>query len=430
MTEYIYNLTDQKIYYKELECGLKVYFIPNQNQKHYYVNLSCIYGSCDVEYTSSITNQEVTSPLGIAHFLEHKVFEMPDGSDPFTFFSKTGTSVNAGTSYYSTKFYMWGTENLNENLEYFLNMIFHPSFTDKNILKEQGIIIEEIKMYDDDPEWQLEDTIRNNLFHDSYVKEQISGSISSIKEITKENLYDAYKTFYQPNNMVMIIGGSFDHENTLDFLLNSNLINNLEKGKPIIRKEKEERKTVKEEYKALEANIIIPKLKYNFKIDTTNFTIKDKRLLNIYLNCIFSVLFGSISDFYEKVYFDELTTGYYYEHAYHGNYYILSIEAESDKADLFKEMVDECLKNITITEEDINRQKKMWIASEIRLGDHIDVLVDGIQEENMLYGSPNFERVNFIKSLNKKELDQVIKELDISNSSFVLMLPKKEFLER
>ena len=425
MTEYKYSLTNQKVYYKELKCGLKVFLIPNAYQKHYYVNISCTYGSDDINYISAITNEEVMSPLGIAHFLEHKVFEMPDGTDPFTFFSKTGTNVNAGTSYYSTKFYMWGTNNLNENLEYFLNMLFNPSFTEKNILKEQGIIAEEIKMYDDDPAWQLEDTIRRNLFHDSYVKEQISGSIESIKSITKEDLYDAYKTFYQPNNMVMVIGGDINQKEIFDYLDKSDTISKLKKGKEIIRKKINEDNTVKEEYQALEANIIVPKLKYAFKIDTNNFTIKDKRLLNIYLNCIFSVLFGTVSDFYEKTYLDELTTGYYYEHSYYDNFYILSIEAESDKADLFKDAIDDCLKDIVITEEDIERQKKMWIASEIRLGDHVDVLVDSLQEENTFYGKPNFERVDLIKSMNKKDLDKVIKELDLSNSSFVLMLPKE-----
>jgi len=418
--------TNQEVYYQKLSNGLDVYLIPISGRKNYYASLVTYYGSNDLEYKSNVTFEFVKSPLGTAHFLEHKVFEMIDGSDPFNFFAESGTDVNAGTSYHTTKYYIWGTNDLEKNLSYFLKMVFNPYFTEENILKEQGIIREEIKMYDDDPTWQLEDCSRHNLFYNMHVKDKIAGTIDTIMDINKENLYDAYNTFYQPNNMALVIGGNFDVKKIMKLVENHPSLAVRHENKPIIRKEIEEPKEVLCEYQVLEGNIVIPKMKYSFKIRKDQFTLPNDLEINMYLNCIFSTLFGTSSIFNEKVYHDKLTTGYYYEYSYHKEYYILSIEAETDKPELFKDLVLETLNNIEVTAEDLLRHKKMWLASEIRISDRVDILVNSLIEDLVLYKRPYYNRVEIIKNLSYDDLALTIKELNFDNSSMVLMVPKNK----
>lgn len=429
MVENEINFIGQKVYYKKLENGLSVYFIPDSTKRHYYVNLVTFYGSNDLEYQSIRSNEFVKSPLGIAHFLEHKVFEMADETDPFEFFGRSGTDVNAGTSYYSTKYYMWGSSNFENNMNYFLNMVFNPKFTEKNINKERGIIEEEIKMYDDDPVWQLEDCLRNNLFHNLHVKEKIAGTIESISHIDRETLNDVYQTFYQPSNMALVVAGNFLVDETLELIINHPVLSLRNDRHKIIKKELDEPETVLKEYELLKGNLVIPKLKYSFKIRVDKFSIKDISVINLYLNVIFANMFGDGSEFYEQVYRDNLTTGYYYEHAYYNNYYVLSIEAESEKADLFKELVDKSLENIMVKEEDLSRDKKVWIASEFRMIEKIDIFANSFVDDLIVYGKPRYNLIDIIKSLNYEDLQKVINELDLSNKAFVLMLPKDDIKE-
>ena len=414
---------EQTIYYKKMLNGLSVYLVPDAKKNSYYVNLVTFYGSNDLEYETSNGKLCIDQP-GLAHYLEHKVFEMPDGSDPFAFFSQSGTDVNAGTSYYSTKYYMWGSNNFIKNLDYFISMVMTPNFTNENIIKERGIIAEEIKMYDDDPSWQIENVCRKNLFHNWHVREKIAGTINSIFKINKEMLDSAYNTFYQPNNMAIAISGNFNLEETLNLIENHPSINNKNNNIEFTKKQIKEPETVYKEYQLLKGNIVIPKLRYSFKIKNDILDKQDTLKTNMYLNCIFSCLFGSTSDFYERIYQEDLTTGYYYDHNNYGNYYILNIEAESDKADLFKEMVDNTLENIFVSYDELERYKKMLIATEIRISERIDVMVNGIIDDLVVYGKPHYNRIEVIKSLNCEELNNVIKKLDISNNTFILMIPK------
>ena len=419
---------DQDVYYDKLANGLDVYLIPVANRKNYYVNLVTYYGSNDLEYKSINKDEFVKSPLGTAHFLEHKVFEMADSSAPFKFFSESGTDVNAGTSYHTTKYYMWGTKDLEKNLNYFLEMVFNPHFTEKNISKERGIISEEIQMYDDDPAWQLEDCARNNLFYNMHVKDKIAGTVDSIMEINEENLYDAYNTFYQPDNMALVIGGSFNCEEIIKVVKNHHTLSMRCENKPIVRREIEEPMEVPCKYQVLKGNIVIPKMKYSFKIKKDLFTLPNDIEINLYLNCIFSTLFGTSSIFNEKVYRDKLTTGYYYEYLYHKEYYILSIEAETEKPELFRDLVLETLNNIEVTEQDLMRHKKMWLASEIRLSDRVDALVNSFIEDLVIYQKPYYNRLEIIKKLSYDNLSLIVKELNFENNSMVLMVPKNKHI--
>lgn len=422
MIEYNYKNIDQKVYFKEYDNGLKVYIVPTKNRSRYYVNMLFKYGSIDVEFVPNGKKELVKTPLGIAHFLEHKAFDMKD-EDPFNYFANSGTSVNAGTNYFSTRYYLWGTNNIYENVDYLLTMLYSPYFDTESVEREKGIIEEEIKMYDDDPSWTLDYSTRANLFVDTYMREKIAGTVESIRKVTVEDLRLCYDNFYHPSNMVIAICGDFDYQKMFKIIEEHKVLKNIQEKLEIRRREFNEEDEVLAEFEKLTGNVVRPKFKYAFKINKDHFSLKDELKLNIYLNCIFSTLFGVASNFFEEVHKNKLTTNYYYEHSYFKNYYILEFEAESAHADILKDYIDETLASRNVSEEDLERHKKIWLASEIRLSDHVEVLVDGILEDILAYGKPIFDRTSVIKELNYQELKKVIEELDLEHYTFSLLMP-------
>src|SRR5699024_2200510 len=152
---------------------------------------------------------------GIAHFLEHKMFEQETGEDPFTYFSQSGTGANASTSYNSTQYICYGTKNFLDNLRYLIRFVNAPYYTDSNVEKEKGIIAEELKMYADLPDVQLESRLRQNVYHVHPRRVDIGGTVDEINKITKEDLYLCYRNFYSPNNMFLLVVGNFSVDDAI-----------------------------------------------------------------------------------------------------------------------------------------------------------------------------------------------------------------------
>ena len=196
---------DIKIYHEELDNGLNVYLIPVEDRNNYFVEYITRYGAEIDEFVSAKTGKKVKAPYGVAHFLEHKMFEQEDGIDPFSYYSESGTEANASTGYKTTSYTLEGVNNLEDNLDFLLNYVNSPYFTDENVEKEKGIIIEELNMYKDQPENIRYETGNKALFKKHPMRRDIGGTPSSVKKITKEILYECYDTFYQPNNEVIAI---------------------------------------------------------------------------------------------------------------------------------------------------------------------------------------------------------------------------------
>ena len=418
-----YNL-DQELYNFKLSNGLDVYLIPFKNQKNYYAVLGCKYGSNDIEFL--VNNKEFKTPYGTAHFLEHKMFEMENGIDPFKFFSESGVNTNASTTFNNTRYYIWGINELEKNLNYLLDFVYSPYFTDENVEKEKGIIKEEILMYEDDPEWALDDEMRKNLFYKLPSREKIAGTCETVDSITKEDLYNAYNTFYKPNNMFLIIGGNIDPKGLEKLIKNHEKLNSIKEKKIIERIDYDEPNDVNLEFKKIYRPIKIPKIRFSIKInkeDLKDFLDIEK---NMYMGVLMSNLFGSSSTFKEKVTMNGLTTGFYVEKNDYSNFMTLDITAESDKADMLIDEIKKVLNNIKIKSSDLERIKKVWIASEIRMIDSVEMTVDNVYSDLIMYNKVYLDRINYIKDLNIKKLNKFIKELDLSNQSLVMVLPNSE----
>ena len=154
----------------------------------------------------ALDGKEYRLPAGTAHFLEHKMFESEEG-DAFTLYAKTGASANAFTSFDRTGYYFTGTGQTDRNLDILLGMVGHPWFTEATIAKEQGIIGQEIKMYDDSPDWRLLTGLFRCLYREHPIRDDIAGTVESIARLTPELLYACTEAFYRPGNMVLSVAG-------------------------------------------------------------------------------------------------------------------------------------------------------------------------------------------------------------------------------
>ena len=177
---------DLDLYHEKLDNGLDIYVIPKNNCNNVYATFSTKFGSNNIEFIPIGDKNYIRVSDGIAHFLEHKLFEQEDGVDPFTFYSENGADANANTTQKKTTYLFSGINNTIENINYLLDYVQAPYFTNKNVDKEKGIITQEIKMYQDDPDTILYERILYNLFIEHPIKYPIIGTIDSINKITKE----------------------------------------------------------------------------------------------------------------------------------------------------------------------------------------------------------------------------------------------------
>jgi predicted Zn-dependent peptidase len=212
------KITSERVgdsYYRiQHPSGLQILVYPKENSHSTYAVFGTRYGSVDTCFKRSDENERSEVPAGIAHFLEHKLFESEDG-DAFSRYAKTGASANAYTSFDVTCYLFSCTENVYESLEILLDFVQSPYFTEKTVQKEQGIIGQEIRMYDDDPQWRVMFNLLRALYHNHPVKVDIAGTVESIAEITPDYLYRCYHTFYNLNNMVLCVAGNVDVDKVL-----------------------------------------------------------------------------------------------------------------------------------------------------------------------------------------------------------------------
>ena len=194
---------------RTLDNGLRVCYLPKEGFGKTFAILATNFGSVDASFTFEGTRYD--TPAGVAHFLEHKMFEDEDGN-ALQKFARTGASPNAFTSHTMTGYHFSCTERFEENLEILLKFVFTPYFTEENVAKERGIIGQEIGMMDDTPGWQLFCGVLKGLYRNHPVRVPIAGSVESIARITPEVLYTCHRAFYSPKNMVLIVCGTADFD--------------------------------------------------------------------------------------------------------------------------------------------------------------------------------------------------------------------------
>src|SRR6476659_11457808 len=209
MEKISFDQLQEELYYEKLPNGLNVYILPKKGFNKTFATFTTKYGSVDNHFVPLRKEEFTKVPDGIAHFLEHKLFEKEDG-DVFQQFSRQGASANAFTSFTRTAYLFSSTSNVEQNLETLMNFVQEPYFSEKTVEKEKGIIGQEITMYDDNHDWRLYYGVIQNLYENHPVRIDIAGTIESISHINKDLLYECYNTFYHPSNMLLFVVGPVD----------------------------------------------------------------------------------------------------------------------------------------------------------------------------------------------------------------------------
>ena len=221
----------EKLYTEKLENGLNIMIIPKKGIKKKYVMWATHYGSMDNKFVVPGEDKETEVPDGVAHFLEHKMFEQPNGTNSLDTLTALGVNANAYTTTNHTAYLFESTDNFYEALDELMDYVQHPYFTDQNVEKEKGIIGQEIMMYDDYPDWAVYMNALKCMYKNNAITIDIAGSIDSIAKIDKDVLYKCYNTFYNPSNMVMGFCGDFEPEELIKEIIGNVYVSGDQKQK-------------------------------------------------------------------------------------------------------------------------------------------------------------------------------------------------------
>lgn len=414
------QVVNEKIFYEKLDNGLEVYLYNKETFHNNYVTFTTKFGSVYNEFVPLGEDKMIKVPNGVAHFLEHKVFEQENDSQPTEFFSESGTTYNAYTTFKNTTYLFSGANNLENNINFLLDYVQSPYFTLENVENEKGIICEEINMCNDRPTDLLYEEIRKNTFFNNKFKESIIGTTEEVNSITKDMLYTCYNTFYHPSNMVLVITGNFNPSEIIDLVKENQSKKEFPKPSKISIKEVKEKDKVVKKESVIYSNTDIPKVSYNIKVPFDKEVVKRK--FSLYLYILFSCLFDDTSEFDERLKNNNIiTSGVYFNLLNCDTHILISLINETYKyKELIKEIQDN-LNNLNISKEDFERKKKVLISNEISIYDNIEIvnemIIDNVIFENKL--SENI--ITLIKELNYEELLEVIKRLDLSNNTTVTL---------
>lgn len=301
MEKIAFEQLKEELYYEKLENGLDVYILPKKGFNKVYATFTTKYGSIDNHFKPFGKDDYVKVPDGIAHFLEHKLFEKEDG-DVFQQFSRQGASANAFTSFTRTAYLFSSTSHVEKNLETLMDFVQEPYFTEKTVEKEKGIIGQEITMYDDNPDWRLYYGVIENMFKSHPVKIDIAGTKETISHITKDMLYECYNTFYHPSNMLLFVVGAVEPAQIMSQIKENQAKKNYSAQPEIERSFEPEIEEVAEKKQVLKMNVQTPKCIVGIKAPSS--TLKGQEMLKQELstNIMLDILFGKSSAGYTELY--------------------------------------------------------------------------------------------------------------------------------
>lgn len=350
----------EKAYIEDLDNGLKVIIVPKKESTKKFVIWGTRFGSIDNKFILPETGEEVTVPDGVAHFLEHKMFEQPNGTNSLDTMMALGLDANAYTTNDHTAYLFECSEDENfyKGLDELMDYVQSPYYTNENVEKEKGIIGQEIMMYDDDPGFQLYLNTLKCLYSKCPIRIDIAGSIDSIAPINPDILYKCYNTFYNPSNMVLVVCGNFEPQNILE-----EIKKRLKPSKnigEIHRIYEEEPKEINEKHMEKSMSVSMPIFMIGIKDKIVNPSERVRRHMAI--EVILNLLIGKSSNLYKKLYEEQILLGEAdSEYEFSNQYAHILISGQSNNPQLVQDMLIteiEKLKNNGFVIEDFERMKR------------------------------------------------------------------------
>ena len=400
----------EKAYIEKLENGLTIIIVPKENIKKKYVIWGTHFGSIDNRFIVPQTQEEVSVPDGVAHFLEHKMFEQENGVNSLDALMALGVDANAYTTNNHTAYLFETTNNFYPALDELMDYVQHPYFTDENVEKEKGIIGQEIGMYDDDPGWQLYMNALDCMYKQNAVKIDIAGTVESISKIDKDILYKCYNTFYNPSNMAMVIAGDFEPNELLEEI-KKRLVDTKSNGE-IKRIFEEEPETIVKEKS--EQKMEVSKPLYTIGIKDIPAEENEKVKKHIAIEILLNLIIGASSDLYKKLYdkgncYSNPSIEYEFDKKYA---HILITGQSNNPEELYKDLKAQIKKYIQdgINETDFERTKKMIYGEYIKEYNDITDIARMFLSD-YFKGINSFEYLEEIETINIDYLNQVLKNV-------------------
>ena len=424
MKEITIKCSDEKILTFNTKSKLPVYMYVNEKKQNTYISLVVKYGSNYTEFKCNGVNYNV--PTGTAHFLEHLKFHLKD-NDVNDLFLDLGSDTNAYTSIRETVYEVFANENIYEATKLLLDFVYDDYFSKKILESERGIILEEANLKKDDITYEFYKEYLNNFFINSNSKNIVIGKEKDIKSISLDDIKLVFDYFYRPENMFMVITGNFDPEimkKTICENEKDRKFKDIGKVEVIEKKEVKKLATKRYEYKSkkcknLEGRLTIKCLDSDFK----NYTKKEALIA---LRCIFGANFGRTSDFNEYLMQTNLATQFSVSVSLDKNAIAINIFFQSDDVDKVEELIKEKLKNMTLTDEELNRIKNISKASFIMQFDNIYGVAYSIISSIIDDDKVSPVDMEILNKITKEEVLNVYKCVDINNIMMGLLKPIKE----
>ncbi len=408
----------EKYYHARLDSGLNLLVIP-KDFPNTFAMVCCDFGGADIEYERD--GEIFTLPVGTAHFLEHKMFENPDGSDAFSEFDSFGGNANAFTSYENTCYYFSCTENFFENLDILLRSVSGAYFTDASVEKEKKIIEREIMMYEDMPTSNVARNLCRAMYHNHPTIHTISGTVESISGITKEILFRAYEDFYTPENLTLCVCGNIEPEKIAEAAEKYFCKKGTKRPKTIFRDEPDE---VKAEKIEKSGGVATPIFSIGIKCPPPQKNDLESYRRATAIRIAVSLTFGRASDFYCENYAKGLLSERFYAgftSSRNANHILIS-GSSNDPEQVFELAIAELerRKECFFTEEQILREKRAAFAEALTLFDSGEDITASMATSTALEYD-EYDCIDVMRDISSDEVREALISLDLSNRSISII---------
>ncbi|WP_289136402.1 EF-P 5-aminopentanol modification-associated protein YfmH [uncultured Brevibacillus sp.] len=407
----VFEQVNETVYHEKLENGLQVYLVPKQGFSKTYAVFTTRYGSIDSHFRTK-SGEEINVPDGIAHFLEHKMFEKKD-RDVMHEFSKNGASCNAFTSFNRTAYLFSCTDKLDDNLNLLLDYVQEPYFTDASVEKEKGIIGQEITMYDDNPDWKVYMNLLKAMYQKYPINIEIAGTIETISHITKEYLYQCYETFYHPANMLLLVVGSFEPEAMMKLIRENQAAKEFPPAPQITRVFPEEPAAPAQAKVEAFLTVGLPKCMIGIKERENGLTKEALLKRELTTKLILDLAFGTSSAVYERLYDSGLITeSFDFDYSSEQDYAYTIIGGDTPDPERLVETIKaeiEQLKQAGIDQDDFERAKRKKIGNFLRSLNSVEFIANQFTSFKF-NGNDLFSVVPTLESITREDAYERLKE--------------------
>lgn len=419
---------DEQLTVGVLPNGLEVFVLRKPGFSKKYAVFSTRYGSIDRTFRHPVDGAWHTVPDGIAHFLEHQLFEK-EGGNVFDRFASLGASANAYTSYTMTSYLFSCSDHFEENLDLLLDFVQEPYFTEAGVAKEQGIIEQEIRMYEDHPGYRVRRNLLQALYHHHPVRIDILGTVESIRSIDADVLYRCHEAFYHPSNMALFAVGDVDPEGVLR-LVEADMAGRGYKARPPVeRDDPEEPRPVREPRVVDRMNVSRPRYLLGFKADGPE--VEGRRLLarQVAVELLTSAVFGRSTDFFQRLYEEGLIDdGFGARPVINRRFAYTVVGGETQDPERLHEAVCARIEQVRaegIDPDDVARLQRRDMGDFLRLFNSLEFIANGFLSYHFM-GTSLLEYLEVLEGIDAAMVqEELVRHLDLERAAVSIVEPSR-----